>query len=83
MNIISCATNIPKVFYKQMADLFQKIKASNTFLKVHHKELKYTSRSTNDLKDFWYLDESKRRAQLTSKDAVVGEYYRMFKPCKC
>ena len=79
INLISCATNIPMVFYKHMADLVQNLKSSNTFLTVQHRELKYTSRSTDDLKDSWYLDESKRRAQLTNKDAVVGEYYRMFK----
>ena len=43
-----------------MNDLLKDIKASNTTLKVEDGELKYLMRSTDDLKDFLYWDESKR-----------------------
>ena len=83
INLISCATNIPMVFYKHMADLVQNLKSSNTFLTVQHRELKYTWRSTDDLEDFCYLIVSKTRAHLTQRGAFVGGCYRMCKPCEC
>ena len=44
----------------KMNDLLKDIKASNTTLTVENGELKYLMRSTDDLKDFLYWDESKR-----------------------
>ena len=40
-------------------------------------------RSTDDLKDFGYLDESRLRVQMTKNGAVVGFWYRMCKPSEC
>ena len=50
----------------KIADLLEDIKASNTFLTVENGKLRYIMRSTDDLKDFGYLDDSRRRAQLTT-----------------
>ena len=47
----------------KMAGLLQYIKTSNTLLTVHNGELKCTMRSTDNLKDFAYLDKSRKRAQ--------------------
>ena len=65
-----------------MADLLKYKKASNTSLTVNGK-LKNTMRSTDDLKDFGYMDESRKRAHITKKGAVVGLWYRMCKPSEC
>ena len=54
-----------------MADLLDNTKASNICLAVDNGKLKYTMRSTGDLKDFMYLEENRRIAQLTKKSAVV------------
>ena len=64
----------------KMANLLRYIKTSNTFLTVHNGELKCTMKSTDDLKDFAYLDKSRKRAQMTKKGVVVGGCYRMCKP---
>ena len=63
-----------------MADLSQYIKASNTFLTVDNGELKCKMRSTDDLKDFEYMNKSRKRAQMTKKGAVVDGCYRTCKP---
>ena len=62
-----------------MSDLLQYIRASNTFLAVENRELIYTMRSTDNLKDFGYLDESQKRAQIIEKGAVECECYRLWK----
>ena len=43
------------------------IKAFNNVLRVKVEELKYAMRSTDVLKDFGNLAESRRRAKLTKK----------------
>ena len=40
-------------------------------------------RSTDDFKDFRTLDESREKAQMTKKGAVVGGCYRNCKPSEC
>ena len=50
----------------KIADILEDIKASNTFLTVENGKLRYIMRSTDDLKDFGYLDDSRRRAQSTT-----------------
>ena len=62
-----------------MADLLEDIKASNIFLTVKNWELKYTMRSPDNPKDFGYLNESRKKAKLAKKCAVVDGCYRMFK----
>ena len=64
-------------------DLLHYIKASNTFLAVKNGELMSTIRSTDNLKDFGYLDESRKKAQMKRKGAVVCGCYRMCKPTHC
>ena len=66
-----------------MADLIEDIKAVNNFWTVENMELKYTLRSTNDFKKFGYLDEIRRREQLTMIGTIVVECYRMCKPSEC
>ena len=48
---------------------------------VENGKFKNTVRSTDDLKDFGYLYESRKRAQMTKEGAVVGLCYRMCKNC--
>ena len=67
----------------KMADLLEDIKFSNSVMTIEDRVLKYTMRSTDNLKDFRYLDEGIRRAQLTKKPAVVGGCYSMCKPSEC
>ena len=59
------------------------MKASNNFLTNDNGEFQYTIKSTNNLKDFKYIDESRERAQMTKKSAVVGGCYRISKPNEC
>ena len=59
------------------------MKASNNFLTIDNGELPYTIRSTDNLKDFRYIDESGERAQMTKESAVVGGCYRISKPKEC
>ena len=40
-------------------------------------------RSTDDFKDFRTLDESREKAEMTKKGAVVGGCYRNCKPSEC
>ena len=59
-----------------MADLLQYIGVFNTFLTLDNEGLKFTMRSTDDLKDFGILNESRKREQMTKKSVVVGGSYR-------
>ena len=43
--------------------MLENIEDFNTFLTVENGKLKKTIRSTNELEDFWKLDESRRREQ--------------------
>ena len=76
-----CEASNPKVM--KMADMFLHMSASNNFLTVNNRKLQYTIRSTDNLEDFEDMDESKKRAQITKKSAVLGECYRICKPSKC
>ena len=66
-----------------MAALFLHMSASNNFLTVDNRKLQYTIRSTDNLEDFKYMNESKKRAQITKKGAVLGGCYRICKPSEC
>ena len=71
MNLVwYCEASNPKEM--KIADLFLHMSASNNFLTVNNRKLQYTIRSTDNLEDFEDMDESKKRAQITKKCAVLG-----------